>query len=708
MEELDSSQRKFCDAPSGNNIRLLAPAGCGKTQCLLFRCKQIVERSLHSSRPRFLIVTFTRAAAGELRYRVNSDDRFSAIRNLVEISTLNAWGLRRVKSVAAVKPKLISSKYEKYLTMSNQLQHIWIKYKFIKKAMMEERKKSVAPSILMDVIDAFKSLGFDHVQHSNLRRFSQHLEELQELDLTWNLEAQFEKLAKLGVLDTKIVGNGAEVAQSEAKKVYDAFFKFWRESTKHLIDSDTITIEDQKYYAYIDEYQKGEKGKFLSGAVRIHHVFVDEFQDINPLDMALVKAIVKRNRATITIVGDDDQAIFEWRGTTPEYILNPDKHFDSPFDTHILEVNYRPPRNIVRHSQNLIQHNTRRVDKRIRASENSGEAQIRIEKTSNFAEALEYVHNLYKTCVVQGESPSRVALIGRKKSQIIPYQVYFASKNIPFYAAEDLQVFLSGTFDRLLDLLRIKTRDDTTQSQKQVVSDLLKLCDLVKRYLLSKKDRESLFRHLQRAEPATMSDGINALSSYRGPLRGSNTEGSMSLSMAESISSFMESAKVAEALLTLSEHFEGLQADFGKAADDVFFTDPPFLQLAAYASTYGKDYDRFIGDIEQAKEQLAYTSPFEDNDGESESTESQNRPMHLMTALRAKGREFDTVVLLDVVDGIWTHKKANQLRQLEAERRVFYVAFTRAKQRVVMLVPTHFGDKETTISPYVEELGLLD
>ena len=423
----------------------------------------------------------------------------------------------------------------------------------------------------------------------------------------------------------------------------------------------------------------------------------------------MVKAIVKRNRATITIVGDDDQAIFEWRGTTPEYILNPNKYFDSPFNTYTLEVNYRSPRNIVRHSQNLIKRNARRVDKRIRASENSGEAEIRIEKTSNFAEALEYVHNLYKTCVVQGESPSRVALIGRKRSQIIPYQVYFASKNIPFYAAEDLQVFLSGTFDRLLDLLRIKTRDDTTQSQKQVVSDLLKLCDLVKRYLLSKKDRESLLRHLQRAEPATMIDGINALSSYRGPLKkGSNIDGNMILSMASSIRKFMESANVSEALLALSEHFEGLQVDFGKAADDVFFTDPPFLQLAEYASTYGNDYDRFIDDIEQAKEQLAHTSSFEDDEEEVESTELQRRPMHLMTALRAKGKEFDTVVLLDVVDDIWPHKKANQLRQREAERRVFYVAFTRAKQRVVMLVPTHFGDKETAISPYVQELGLLD
>ena len=705
MQELDSSQRKFCEAPSGSNIRLLAPAGCGKTLCLLFRCKQLAERSLRSSRPRFLIVTFTRSAAGELQDRVNSDDRFSSIRGLVEISTLNAWGFRRIKS-GTDHPILVTSSKDYYFTVRNQLRPIWKKHKRVKSAI--EKKKGNTPSLLMDAIDAFKSLGFDHVQHSNLGRFSQYLEKLQELDLTWNLEAQFEKLAKLGVLDTKIIGNGAEVAQSEAKKVYDAFFKFWREATKHLMDSDTFTIEDQKYYAYLDEHQKIKEGKFLSGAARYRHVFVDEFQDINPLDFALVKAIVKRNRATITIVGDDDQAIFEWRGTTPEYILNPDKYFDSPFDTHILEVNYRSPRNIVRHSQNLIKQNTRRVSKRIRASENSGEAQIQIEKTNNLAEALEYVQNLYNACIVQGKRPSRVAIIGRKRSQIIPYQVYFASKNIPFYAAEDLQVFLSGTFDRLLDLLRIKNRDDTTQSQKQVVSDLLKLCALVKRYLLSKKDRESLLRHLQRAEPATMSDGINALSLYRGPLKGSNTEGSMSLSMAESISSFMESANVSEALLTLSEHFEGLQVDFGKAADDVFFTDPPFLQLAEYASTYGNNYDRFIDDIEQAKEQLAYTSPFEDDDEEGESTESQKRPMHLMTALRAKGKEFGTVVLLDVIDGIWPHKKANQLRQLEAERRVFYVAFTRAKQRAVMFVPTHFGDKETTISPYVQELGLSD
>ena len=92
-------------------------------------------------------------------------------------------------------------------------------------------------------------------------------------------------------------------------------------------------MEDQKYFAYQDERKNIEQGRLLSGAASYDHIFVDEFQDINPLDLALVRAIVERSRATLTIAGDDDQAIFEWRGATPEYILDPGQYFGSDFDT---------------------------------------------------------------------------------------------------------------------------------------------------------------------------------------------------------------------------------------------------------------------------------------------------------------------------------------------------------------------------------------
>lgn len=699
-QQLDASQRQFCEAPEGN-IRLLAPAGCGKTLCLLHRCKHLARQN--RQRPRFLFVTFTRAARDELLARINTDSEFSVLRDAVEVTTLNSWGYRRVKGIA-FHPHLITSRSDYHFTMSNQLQPVWQNHASVKYAI--DKKRNTTPRALMDVMDTFKSLGFDHERHTHYDQFADHLQFLQGQGLTRKLQQQFEELAKLSVLETRIVKDGVEVPHADAAEVYENFYLFWREAAAQLINSATFTMEDQKYVAYLDERQKLEERNFLSGAARYRHIFVDEFQDINPLDIALVKAIVERNRATVTIAGDDDQAIFEWRGATPEYILDPEMYFGSPFATHILEVNYRSPGNIVRHSQQLIAHNLRRVSKNIGSAHGNSQAQIQIEKTEHIQDALEYVHNLFKEAIAQGKSPSRVAIVGRKRSQIIPYQVFFASQEIPFCAAEDLQVFLSDTFDRLLELLLIKTRPGTRQPQTQVVSDLLKLCDLVKRYPISKKDKDSLTKHLQQARPTTISAGVDALSLYRGTLKGANAEGQVSSAMANAIRSFMESSKVSKTLWALSEDFEGLQLDFGKAPDSIFHADPPFLQLAEYASSYGDDYGRFVDDIELAKQQLVHIPPFDDDNPDNVPAELWKRPMHLMTALRAKGKEFDTVVLLDVIDGIWPSRYASTEQEREAERRVFYVAFTRAKQKVVMLTPARVGDKQTVISPYIQELEL--
>jgi DNA helicase-2/ATP-dependent DNA helicase PcrA len=79
-----------------------------------------------------------------------------------------------------------------------------------------------------------------------------------------------------------------------------------------------------------------------------------------------------------------------------------------------------------------------------------------------------------------------------------------------------------------------------------------------------------------------------------------------------------------------------------------------------------------------------------------------------MTALRAKGKEFDTVVLLDVNDGIWPTVYAETEEQKEQERRLFYVAMTRAKERLVITASGRIGDKVAALSPYIAEAGLAD
>ncbi len=620
MVQLDESQRAFVEAPIDSNIRLLAPAGCGKTLCLLHRCKFLAEQS-PNRRPRFLIVTFTRAARDELSSRLNEDSEFAEIRDQTEVTTLNSWGFRRIKN-AADHPRLITSKRDYHFTMLNQLQPVWRKHETVKGAVQNSNrwKRSNAPRTLMDMIDAIKSLGFDHVRHASHEEFVEHWRVLERQGLEWRLQDQIDQLIKFDVWneDLKYLGKEKNLADSdEVSKVshasesritredefYDSFYCFWLEAAARLIEEATFTLEDQKYFAYQDEQTNVDRGRLLSGAVSYDHVFVDEFQDINPLDLALVRAIMIRSRTTITIAGDDDQAIFEWRGATPEYILEPQDYFNAQFETHTLGVNYRSPNNIVMRSQFLIRNNRRRVPKRIRAH-SSSMATIEVLELESLTNALEYVSNLVKTSLDEGASPSRIALLSRKRAQIIPYQIYFASKEIPFCAAEDLLIFLSAAFERLIRLLTIQEDAERRRSVSNVLNDIIFFCDNVNKYPLNKKTKFELRKQLQKSRPRTIQDGILALAEYRGELKGKNNEGEISLAMATAIQAFIDSKSVSDALFALSERFEGFQQDLGKSEDDIFYADPPFFNLAEFARQYEDDYDSFVDDIEAAKDTL--------------------------------------------------------------------------------------------------------
>ena len=96
---LDRSQLEFCQSDS-QNIRLLAPAGCGKTASLLHRCRELIQRADH--KPRFLIVTFTKSATVELKERVEHDPYFEPVRGQANITTLNAWGWNRIRNLSRV------------------------------------------------------------------------------------------------------------------------------------------------------------------------------------------------------------------------------------------------------------------------------------------------------------------------------------------------------------------------------------------------------------------------------------------------------------------------------------------------------------------------------------------------------------------------------------------------------------------------------
>lgn len=694
--QLDNSQKNFCLEPS-RTIRLLAPAGSGKTHSLLWRCLSLSQAAGETENVRFLVFTFTRAARDELRDRLKSNPSFQSIVEFVEVATLNAWGFRRLKS-RLNNLRLVSSKQDKYFCMSNLLQPVWKNYSRIEQVMTDSRRKSKAAQLIMDLLDRLKSVGFRHDKHANFKAFEQQIRWMQTNGMDAHLRSIFKDLDDLEIIDSN------QTKPSPNEQIFENFFGFWRDAILRMFESAMLTLEDQKYWASIDVEKAVAENRFTTGMHRFQHILVDEFQDINPLDLALLKNIALVNKGQLCIIGDDDQAIYEWRGATPQFILNPDKHIEAGYKTHILERNYRSPKNIVEVSQRLIKHNKNRVAKNVQAV-STEKALIEVIKQPNLEKSVDYVLSQVET-LLGDDSVRNIAIISRKRSQLIPYQIVFASHDIPFYAAEDLHVLLSETFRGLKDMLALQAQaDQKTPFAPDPIESLLKLCDKVKRYPLSNSDKGFLKSHLLSKRPRSLRQALEALYEYTGQLKGQNQGGSMSESFYDAVNEFLSADDVAEAVRSISENFDGLQKDYGKSLDDIFYADPPFLYLSDYAEKYGDDYSAFYEDIEKAISTLAKISS-DDDDAQNVQDESRKCRLHLMTALRAKGKEYDAVFILDCNRGIFPSKFAQTEAELEAERRLFYVALTRARKQLTLLVNDKMFGETAAPSPYVRECGL--
>ncbi len=685
---LDKSQLDFCTLDA-RHVRLLAPAGSGKTLSVLYRCKTLAEAA--PSTPRFLLFTFTRSARDELVDRLKSTPDLQGIAPLVQVTTLNAFGWRTVKN-AARNAKLLTSDRDRFFTVQNVLQPVWQKHARLKALMEDSRRRNRASRDLLEAIDSLKELGLRHDRIDSLERLREQLEVLHRCELERHFVQIVRKLADLEILPPKT---------DPVAGFFQSFLPFYREACELLRGSALFTLDDQKYWAWIELETQLQENRHPAGSARYHHVLVDEFQDINPLDLELLRTIQALHRSTMTIVGDDDQAIYEWRGATPTFILDPEQHFGASFQTCILERNYRSPANIVRLSQRLIAHNGRRVRKDVVPVQQTN-AVLKLRRHGSIVAAVEDTARLALD-LLENHGCRSVALIGRKRAQIVPYQIVFAGQDVPFYAAEDLQVLLSDTFRELQEMLAIRGQAAHPSPWDDPVGKVLKLCDRVKRYPLSKKDREALNRHLRQCRPASLLDAVQALRRYQGPLKGGNEDGSISASFADAILNLVRSRTVSDSIHAISESFEGLQKDYGKALEDIFYTDPPFLYLADYAEKYGDDFASFCRDLDDAAATLALVPPADDEQAEDASWKT---PLHLMTALRAKGKEFDAVIILDANDGVWPSRLAENERDLEQERRLFYVAVTRARKYLYFVLEDKILRQSVAPSRYLAEMGL--
>lgn len=679
---LDNSQLAFVRAPE-RDIRLLAPAGSGKTLSLLHRCAELHQRSGGTSS--LLVVSFTRAARDELRARL-TDRAFAAFAGRADVVTLNGWGHRRLRALST-QPRLHVSGFERASMVKTVLAPAWSVVPALEKGMKDQPFK--LPKLLADLLDMMKTLGFDH-EDGSLRMADDRLTTLEELGLLPLIEEHMVKLEELGVLANRRWEGFLEVA-----------LPFFNAACVQQFATGSFTLEDQKYGAWLDQRRHLMAGREAAAETRISDILVDEFQDINPLDLSLILAIADLNKAALTIVGDDDQAIFEWRGAAPDFILEPDRHLGRSFATYILEKNYRSPRNIVQKSTRLIAHNKRRVAKAVYPV-SPNDAVVDMYTGDTFIGSVENVLNEIRIFVQRKSPGARMALLSRKRAQLIPYQILLARDDIPFCAAEDLHLFLSDTFDRLLGALRTRTMAGLGVPVPTIVDDVMALSNSVQRYPLRKAEADAMARHIRQVRPKSYDAAIDQLETYDGPIRGQTDDGATAKNFAMKLRQLIHAPTVRAAIEALQTLYSGFKQDYGRSVEDIFLADPPFAYLVEFSGQYGADFQAFVDDLEKARDTLVKL-PGMDGD---EDSEIWKRPVHLMTALRAKGREFHTVVMLDVVDGIWPLRFASTERAIEGERRLFYVAMTRARERLILTSSRRIGEQPMIPSPFLAEAAL--
>ncbi|MCQ2429739.1 MAG: ATP-dependent helicase [Clostridia bacterium] len=678
---LNRSQRKFCKLPLSHNIRLLAPAGSGKTYSLLWRCRYIKNEYLQRGlqEPVFLIVTFTRSAKFELEERLASNPCFNGIR--ATVSTLNAWGWDFLKSKTG--KELAVTAFQRKNLVNHDLLPVAQKYERIGGLLRQARGQAQNAPVIIDLMDTLKAFGFTHTMRKS--EFNAHLRYLKEIELYPLYKGSMDALLR------------SEKVNTDDKKERDdaewEFFTFWKEAVVRLEASNRYTMEDQKYWARILLDERIADSRYSHAAAQYTHILVDEFQDINPLDLDLIQAISLyhgNGKPLNTIIsGDDDQAIFGWRGTTPKFILNPEKYFNQPFDTAVLDTNYRSPATIVEAADKLIRYNRDRVEKDMKSTA-PGRAYIRVDYKKKAALSVDAAIRLIQT-LLEEKGCRNVALISRRQASLFPYQVLLSAANIPYHVAADIDIFEGEAVQSLQSIIQIIYRAKADDSDDPV-NDLLTICDKVDRYQLQTKEKQTIRAYLERHQPDSLLEAVDVLRRYDASIKNMPPA-----CFCDAVTALYNAKTVYEFLDVLIENCKGFEQDFTKADKDNHYKNPQFVLLKELSTKYGSDLRRLYKDIDKARRSGEISRRRESDATADGYRECADTRIHLVTATRSKGSEYDAVIIIDCVHDEWP---SSQSTDIEEERRLFYVAMTRPRKYLCFMT---YG---TTCSRFLLEAGL--
>ena len=571
---------------------VLAGAGSGKTKVLTNRIANLIDNGI--SPANILAITFTNKAAKEMKDRV-----FNLIGNdayMIQISTFHSLGL-----------KILKENYEKLGYDKN----------FV--VIDSDDALTVIKKIMKDM-----NLSPQYYNAKNIRnKISSAKNELMDLQSFANLE-----------YDKNIV------------KIYEKYLE--KLKLNNSVDFDDLLILPirlfREYPSVLESYQE-----------RYKYILIDEYQDTNECQYIFSKMLAKKYK-NIFVVGDNDQAIYAFRGANYKNILNFEKDYPD-CKTILLEENYRSTKTILNAANSVIKNNKLRKDKNLWSNNEEGEL-IKYIRTDGEKEEADYVAKEIKKLINEGVNPVDIAVLYRTNAQSRVMEEACLKNNIPYKIIGSFYFYNRKEIKDLICYLRL------INNYKDDVS-LLRVINVPKRKI-GEKTIDNI-SNVALVNNSCLFDAIN---------NGKELEfKNLILDLKEKCEN-LSLTEMVELVLDKSGMKQELENE--KSLDSEIRLEN-LEEFKSITKNYEEEYgvislDDFLNEISLVSDMS------EHQDG--------NNKVSLMTVHSVKGLEFDDVFVIGMEEGIFPHYNAineGTNSAIEEERRLCYVAITRAKKKLWLL-----------------------
>ena len=436
--------------------------------------------------------------------------------------------------------------------------------------------------------------------------------------------------------------------QKTVAKIYAEYEKLRKNAS--ALDFDDLLIETVRLLREQPEVAKKWRNKFK-------HILIDEYQDTNAAQYAIVKSLVNEDR-NICVVGDDWQSIYSWRGADFTNILNFERDFSGAVVVK-LEQNYRSTAAILDAAQNVITKNTTRTDKKLWTDVGEG-MPVEIHETYDEAEEARLVASRVGTQVAIGaREPSDFAVLYRTNAQSYTLERAFLQARVPYRIVGGVRFYDRKEIKDMIAYLRLVYQPNDRMSFSRIANVPARSLGAVslERFLTWQSTRgEDIITSLQAVEQGSglaprAQKALGSLGAVLRRAKGMIEDGA-------------EPSIIIEAL-------------FEQTGYKAYLNDgtPGGEEREENVGSLISDAKQFA-DLPDFLEEVALMSSADEDGGESSVT--------LMTLHAAKGLEFPVVFMVGMEEGIFPHARIYEAgpSELEEERRLCYVGMTRAREEL--------------------------